>query len=257
MSMKSVGAYLSLLGVSFFLFVTPSFATSFDLIPPSGELQRGQDVTFTINIDTEGTSETSIQTGLTYDSTLLQYVSVTTGAAMNSVVADTTTYGTGKVLFTGSSTDGFNGTGVFATVIFTIIAQSSGSTEICTLWLPEPSPTPIPTQPYSPTTSLLCGSVCTSNAQCPADMPCYIVEGQTSGYCRRAACPEISSCVCPVPTALPQTGGEGPKNTGILVASIFLVAAGSVFFLSQKEKYTLPHSKNHKHEVSNKTEKRS
>jgi hypothetical protein len=255
MSTKLVWSYFSFLILSFFLLVTPSFATKFDLIPPSGELQRGQDVTFTINVDTEGTSETSLQTGMTYDTTLLQYVSVTAGAAMNSVVADTTTYGTGKILFTGTNTAGFNGTGVFATVVFTIIAQSPGSTEICVLWLPEPSPTIIPTQPYA-TPAPLCGSVCTSNAQCPADMPCYIISGQTSGYCRRAACPEITNCICPVPTAIPQLGGEDSKNMGVGLAVVFIVVAGGVFYLSQSQKYT-SHSKHTTHEHPHKHEKSS
>jgi hypothetical protein len=259
MKMKSIGVYLFFIVSAFFLTVTPSFATKFDLIPPSGTLQRGQDITFTINIDTEGASVTSIQSGLTYDSTLLQYVSVTAGAAMNSVVADTTTYGTGKVLFTGSNTAGFNGTGVFATVVFTIIAQSSGSTEICTLWLPQPSPTPGATPTNAPyaTPNPMCGSVCTSNTQCPSDMPCYIIAGQTSGYCRRAACPQITNCVCPAPTALPTTGNEDSKNTAILLASVFLVAAGGVFMISQKQKYSFPHTQTKKHESIHKSKKSS
>lgn len=255
MSSKSVGSYFFFVLAVLFFLVTPSFATKFDLIPPSGELQRGQDITFTININTEGTSETSIQSGLTYDSALLQYVSVTAGAAMNSVVADTATYGTGKILLTGSNTAGFNGTGVFATVVFKIIAQSAGSTEICTLWLPEPSPTAIPTQPYA-TPVPLCGSVCTSNAQCPVDMPCYILTGQTSGYCRRAACPEINSCICPGPTAIPQLGGEEPKNMGAALAAVFIVAAGGVFYLSHSQKY-ISHSKHTSHEHTHKQEKSS
>jgi hypothetical protein len=258
MSKKLAGIYFFFIVSVLFLLVTPSFATKFDLIPPSGTLQRGQNITFTVNIDTEGTAVTSIQSGLTYDATLLQYVSVTAGAAMNSVVADTTTYGTGKVLFTGSNTAGFNGTGVFATVVFTIIAQSSGSTEICTLWLPQPSPTIAPTVPQAyATPAPLCGSVCTTNTQCPSDMPCYIIAGQSSGYCRRAACPQINSCVCPGPTALPVTGSEDSKNTEVLLAVVFLVAAGGVFMISQKQKYSFPQTTTKKHATHHKSEKSS
>jgi LPXTG-motif cell wall-anchored protein len=240
----------------FFVTTTPTYATSFDLIPPTGTLERGQNITFTINIDTEGASVTSIQSGLTYDATLLQYVSVAPGAAMNAVVADTTTYGTGKVLLTGTNTAGYNGTGVFATVVFTIIAQNPGSTEVCTLWLPTPSPTPVPTVPYG-TPVPVCGSVCTTNAQCPSDMPCYIVAGQTTGYCRRPACPEISSCVCPVPTALPQTGIEDSRNIGIVAAISFIAAAGGVFYLSQREKYSFPDSHVKKSPLKSKAHKKS
>lgn len=255
MSKKLAGMCFFVVFSLFFILATPVSATTFDLIPPSGTLQRGQDITFTINIDTEGESITSIQSGLTYDTTLLKYVSVTAGAAMNSVVADTTTYGAGKILFTGTNNAGFNGTGVFATVVFTIIAQSSGSTEICTLWLPEPSPTPTP--PVYSTPIPICGSVCTTNLQCPSDMPCYIAPGQTSGFCRRAACPEMNNCICPVPTALPQTGTVETKNTAVLFAVAFFVAAGGIFFLSQNQKYSLPHTTHKKHDAIHTSKKSS
>lgn len=256
MSKKLIGVFLSILVATLFMRVSPTYATKFDLIPPAGTLERGQNITFTINIDTEGAAVTSTQTGLTYDSTLLQYVSVAAGAAMNSVDADTTTYGTGKVLLTGRNTTGYNGTGVFSTVVFTIIAQNPGSTEICTLWLPTPSPTPAPTAPYA-TPLPVCGSVCTTNAQCPSDMPCYIVAGQTSGYCRRSACPEISSCVCPVPTALPQTGITDSRNAMVVFAVSFLAAAGGVFYLSQKQRYSFPDSPSKKPMSKSKTHKKS
>jgi hypothetical protein len=246
MNRKLFFGYVMFMVMSLVFAASPAYATTFDLIPPTGQLQRGQDITFTINIDTEGASLTSIQSGLTYDATLLQYVSVAPGAAMTAVTADTTTYGTGKVLFTGTNAAGFNGTGVFATVVFKIIAQSSGSTEICTLWLPEPSPTLPPS--ISATPAPVCGSVCTSNAQCPVDMPCYIVSGQTSGFCRRAACPEMGNCVCPVPTALPRTGITDSRNTAVGAAIVLFAAAAGVFYFSQKEKYVTPHhTKTHTH----------
>lgn len=244
--MKSVVLCFLFVVAALFVYTPSSFATRFDLIPPAGELQRGQDITFTINVDTEGVSVTSEQAGLTYDSALLQYVSVAAGAAMNSVVADTSTYGTGKILFTGTNTAGFNGTGVFATVVFKIIAQSSGSTEICTLWLPEPTPTiaptptlgPSPTLGPPPTAGPSCGTVCTANTQCPADMPCYILSGQTSGYCRRAACPELASCVCPGPTALPTTGSTDSGTFSAVLGGALLLLAGTIFVVSQKQKYS-------------------
>lgn len=249
MNTKSFGVFLFFAISALFVIIPSAFATTFDLVPPSGALSRGQNITFTININTEGVAVTSIQSGLTYDATLLQYVSVTAGAAMSSVVADTTTYGTGKVLFTGTNNTGYNGTGVFATVVFTIIAQSSGSTEICTLWRPEITPTPTPIPVLSPTPAPICGSVCTTNAQCPGDMPCYIVAGQTSGYCRRAACPEINSCICPAPTALPVTGSTDTRNTAVGTAVGLFVAATGIFLFSQKSKYTPPHEV---HEAKNK-----
>ncbi len=187
-----------------FAFSKQTFAATFDLIAPSGTLTRGQDVVFTINLDSQGASITSIQTGLTYDTQYLQYKSVAAGAAMDSVTADTTTYGAGKVLFTGANGAGFNGSGVFATVTFTLIAQQSGQTEICTLWTPNPTPTtpaistPIPT------------------------------------------IPPLQPTAPPQPTALPQTGITDSRNTGVVFAFLSLLAAGGIFLLSQKRKYIEP-----------------
>ncbi|MFH0773633.1 MAG: cohesin domain-containing protein [bacterium] len=215
MSKKSVGMFFAFAVLALFALVSPTYATKFDLIPPSGTLQRGQNITFTINIDTEGSVVTSIQSGLSYDATLLQYVSVTAGAAMNSVVADTTTYGTGKILLTGTNNTGYNGTGVFATAVFTIIAQSSGSTEICTLWLPTPTGTPAPT-----------------SATLPSNTP------------------------APQPTALPQTGTTDTRNTAIVFAVSLLAAAGGVFYLSQKQRYSFPDSPSKKHTAKSKVAKK-
>lgn len=218
---KLVGIYLFFV-VSVLFVLTPRIhATNFDLIPPSGTLQRGQDITFTINIDTEGAAVSSIQSGLTYDATLLKYVSATAGPSMNSLVADTTTYGTGKVLFTGTNNTGFTGAGVFATVIFNIIAESAGETEICSLWLPTPTPTPGPTSivPTSPPV--------TPQPTLP-----------------------------PQPTILPQTGITDSRNAAVVFALSFLAAAGGVLYLSQKQKYLLPDSPSKKSVTKSKTHKK-
>lgn len=219
MTKKLIGVYLFFAITFLFAIVAPSYAISYDLVPPTGTLERGQNITFTINIDTQGTAVTSTQTGLTYDSTLLQYVSTTAGAAMNAVVADTTTYGTGKVLLTGTNTAGYNGTGVFATVVFTIIAQNPGSTEVCTLWMPTPTGTPAPTPTLGPS---------------PTPVP----------------------TLPPQPTALPQTGITSSRNTAIILAVSFMVAAAGVFYLSQKQKYSFPDSPEKKHTVKSKVHKK-
>lgn len=236
---------ISLICVLFVLFLfgfTKSVsASSFSLVAPSGTLTRGQDVSFTVNINTAGSVVTSIQSGMTYDTAYLQYVSAVPGEAMNSITVDTSV-GTGKLLFTGTNNTGYNGSGIFATVTFRIIAESPGSTEICTLWTPTITPTTAPT--------LSCNSACTTSSQCPSDLACYITSGQTTGVCRRSTCTDRVDCICiqptssPVATALPQTGGEEPKNFGTLAGGAFILIAGSILFLSNKNKvYHHSHTK--------------
>jgi len=130
------------------LFVFPGLtqAVTFDLLAPSGQLSRGQDVRFTVNIDTEGRSFTSTQIGMTYDVNVIEYVSTSPGNTFTTVAADP--QDGGRIVITGSSTTGYSGSGSFAIVTFRIIAQSSGSTQLCTLFNPaNPTPTSTPLTP--------------------------------------------------------------------------------------------------------------
>lgn len=207
-------------------------AVNFDLVPPSGTLTRGSDITFTINITTNGETVTSVQNGLTYDTQFLEYVSSAPGPAMTNLTVDTS-QGTGKLLFTGTNSSGFTGTGIFATVVFKLIAEESGQTDLCTLW------TPTPTTPPAQ-----CNSSCTSNTDCSGGMYCYVVGGQTTGFCRNQTCPDQTNCTCiqptspPVPTALPQSGFELPQNSGAIAGALFLAAAAGVFMYTKKSAYT-------------------
>lgn len=128
------------------------FATTYDLIAPSGTLTRGQNLQFTVNINTEGSSLSSATIGMSYDTTALQYVSAAPGNTFTTVSA--TDQGGGKLLVTGSSTTPYSGSGAFAYVTFKLIATSAGSTQLCALFNPStPTATPAPqaTAPPAPT----------------------------------------------------------------------------------------------------------
>ncbi len=143
--MKKVFSFVISFFVFFFL-AQASYAITFDLIAPSGTLTSGQDVKFTVNIDTEGKSYTSTQIGMTYDTKYLEYVSVTTGNTFTTVSADPQSGG--KLVLSASSTSGFSGTGTFAYVTFKLIATGAGSTQLCALYNPEtPTPTPVSNTP--------------------------------------------------------------------------------------------------------------
>lgn len=189
----------------FFLLLTlfsipsPALATTFDLIAPSGQLTRGQDVQFTINVDTEGNSISSSSIGMTYETQYLQYVSTAPGDTFSTVSADV--QGDGKIVFTGSSTNPYSGSGTFAYVTFKLIAVSSGSTELCVLYNPQVStPTPGPTSTPGPSS--------TPGPGVPTSPP--------------------------VPTSLPKTGESKPAVQGIIFASVFFAIAGISLFIFKK-----------------------
>ena len=172
-------------------------ATAFDLIAPTEQLVRGQDVKFTINIDTEGKSLSSTSVGMTYETQYLEYISTTPGNTFTTVSADV--QDVGKLLITGSSTTPYSGSGTFAYVTFKLIATSSGSTQLCALFSPS---TPTATPGPSPTLG-------------PSPTP----GGPTSP---------------PVPTSLPKTGESGSTVQGAILASLFFVAAGVGLFVFKK-----------------------
>ena len=135
---------------SFLLFyASPVFADlDFGLIPPSGTLTRGQDVTFIVNLDTQGAKVTSTQIGMTYDPQYLEYISTTPGDAMTTIDAVPSE---NNLIISGSNSEGFTGSGVYAYVTFKIIATTAGSTEICQLYNVTTTPTPAPTSAPVPT----------------------------------------------------------------------------------------------------------
>jgi len=123
-------------------------ALTFDLIAPSGELVRGQEVKFTINVDTEGKSLSSTSIGMTHKDQYLEFVSVLPGNTFTTVSADV--QGSGKLIISGSSTTPYSGSGTYAYVTYKLIASGPGSTQLCALFNPS-SPTPILTSPPIPT----------------------------------------------------------------------------------------------------------
>ncbi|MCL4363632.1 cohesin domain-containing protein [Patescibacteria group bacterium] len=141
---KVLSFFISLF--AFLLIANQSLAVTYDLIAPSGTLTRGQNIKFTINIDTEGKSYSSTQIGMTYDTTVLQYVSASAGNTFTTISANPSS--AGKLVISGSSNTGFTGTGTYAYVTFQLIATSAGSTQLCTLFNPDvATPTPVNNTP--------------------------------------------------------------------------------------------------------------
>ena len=187
-----------LFAICYFLFVGKVAALTFDLVAPSGTLTRGQNVAFTINIDTGGQSLASTQIGMTYDTQYLQYVSTAPGTTFSTV--STNDQGSGQLVISGSSTSGFSGTGSFAIVTFTLIATSSGSTELCVLFNPSETPTPT-LQPTS-----------------PPGQPTYTPSPLQSQ-----------------PTSTPPSSGStGQTTKGIILGATFLIVASGGMILFKK-----------------------
>ncbi len=130
----------------YFIFFSKSvLATTFDLnVSTPGPYNRGQEVTFTINIDTEGATLNNARIGMTYDTQYLELVNTLPGETFPTVTTDN--LGNGKLVFYGQSDNSFSGRGKFVDVVFKLIAQAPGSTELCVLWNPETTPTPQPNQ---------------------------------------------------------------------------------------------------------------
>ncbi len=180
-----------------FLFVPFFFnkvlAVTFDLIAPDGPLTRGGNAQFTIYIDTEGSTVTTGQIGVNFDSQFLQFLSVTPGAAMTSATA--TPQGDKNLLVNGTNSSGFQGNNVFAYLTFKITASSPGAADLCSLWGPTPTPSPNVTGAPQPTGLPVTGA--------------------------------------PQPTGLPETGDTHPVDYASLIGSILVIGAGGLLLLGK------------------------
>lgn len=148
----------------------PVYAAKYALIPPADELTRGQEVQFTVTIDTQGKNLTSAAVGITYQTQYLQYISTTPGDAMGAITVSQ--QGSGKFIINGSEPSGFSGQGDFAFITFKIIADAPGETELCALFAPQT--TPVPTTPGSspaPTSELEEETPIVTNAPAPTRLP--------------------------------------------------------------------------------------
>lgn len=118
---------------------------TFDIQAPTGTLTRNQDYDFTVTVDTQGQPLTTTMADVTYDSTVLQLVSVANGNFFTNI--SYTQPDSTRVRLTGTNTAAKSGAGTFAVVKFKIIAASPGSTTLCTVSPVEPTPTLAPTVP--------------------------------------------------------------------------------------------------------------
>jgi uncharacterized protein YggU (UPF0235/DUF167 family) len=115
-----------------------SAASSFSLVAPSGQLSRGQDVQFTINIDTAGETIDAAAMALRYDTAYLKYVGIQPGDATTSVSGTESSSG---VVNIEAQSSAFSGTGTFAVITFNIIAEQSDSTQLCSISSATTTPT--------------------------------------------------------------------------------------------------------------------
>lgn len=161
---KKVVVFLCMAILFSFVGSKKAYAIKFDLIapnPPSGGFKQGDVIKFTINVNTQAESVNSTEIGVSYKSSDLEYQSVEPGNTFGSVTGQLSS-GQGLIIKGGSS-GGYNGSGVYAYVNFKIVATTSGSTQLCTLFTPSssnptyppgvPSPTNVPnatTAPGSP-----------------------------------------------------------------------------------------------------------
>ncbi len=137
--MRRIFLNLIIIFLGFFIVQKTYALILFDIVGPEGQLQSGQEVIFTININTDGKSYSSAMIGMTYDTQYLQYVSVTPGNTFTTITM--TPAGNGNMIINGSSASPYSGTGVFAYVTFKIIATAPGSTKLCALYNPDVTPT--------------------------------------------------------------------------------------------------------------------
>lgn len=148
----------SILLISIFFTHQAHAAISYKLIAPDTVFKTGDNVQFTIEINTNGETITSSQIGMTYDTKYLQYVTATPSNTVDSITVEEKT--TGTLTITGTSNNGYSGSGTYALITLKIIAEGSGSTELCTLVpVTTATPTPLPNYPTATRAPLITSGI--------------------------------------------------------------------------------------------------
>ncbi|MCR4326467.1 MAG: hypothetical protein NUV52_02320 [Candidatus Roizmanbacteria bacterium] len=218
---------MALVAVLFFSMVPVVQATSYTIVAPAGELVRDQEYDFTVNVNTDGASMTTGSAKVTYESQYLQYISTTPGDFFGTVDA---TPGTSIVDLVGTNTAAKSGSGSFAVIRFKLIADSPGSTELCTV---AEVPTTTPTTVVPTTTTMSCFDTCSvSGTACPSGMSCVDVNAGTGAASLYRCVLQTSSncgssdqaCWCGNPTATPAAIAASGITTGMIIgASAFVL----------------------------------
>lgn len=196
--MRSLKKIVVFVVVAIMAFFMPSKIQAYDvsLVAPTGELQRGQTVTFTLTIDTQGDTLTSNTIGLNYNTQYLEFEGVDPGNTFDQVTA--TPQGSGVIIINGTSSSGFNGSGDYGYVKFKLIADGPGELDdLCAIFVPDEN-TIVPTTPpvVNPTTPPIQPTTPPA-AVCRAGVTaCVCAGGATSctsntcngGLCDRAIC---------------------------------------------------------------------
>jgi hypothetical protein len=159
---------------------------------------------------------TTTAIGMTFDTQFLEYISTDPGTTFPSVTADL--QGTSQMVITGTSANGFSGSGSFAIITFKIIAAGPGSTSLCTLFnpaTPTSTPTTAPTTPPSGPTS--------------TPTPTITPGGPTLTPTPTSLATPTSP---PPPTSLPQSGFTAQIGGGVLFGfvAVALMTLGFVVF---------------------------
>ncbi len=88
-----------------------------------------------------------------------------------------------------------------STATATATSTSTSSSSPTTTSSSSSSPTATSTSSATATANPQCNYACTSNANCPSGLMCYIPSGSTTGNCRNTQCLTESDCTCAVATS--------------------------------------------------------
>jgi hypothetical protein len=218
-------------------------STNLSISPATQTLTRGQDITFSVLMNTGNNNVTGFDVELNFDPSSIQISSLKRGsgvAALNNTITNNFNNNSGKVFYsiftldknqavTGSdievlqvkakvsNTANFGQTIIFFDAASAVSATSESSNALLssspgTLTISD-TPTATPTPALTPTPTGApnsCGGTCGSNSNCGSNFFCY------QGYCRNPNCSWSDDCSCNA-TATPT---PAPTRTPVISSNI-------------------------------------
>ncbi len=208
-------------------------AVIYDLIPPPTPILRNSDVTFTVTVDTQGQTIKEGSVWLSYQTDYMTFDDVTAGPDNN--FPNITHSLDGDIIkIQATNSAGFNGTGVFSLVKFTMkdIEPPTGGVKLCVLEQPTPTPsptftpTPLPSSTPSPTpsaTPTFTPTPTETPSPTPTLTPTPIPPTLTDTPVPPTPIPTIIPTEPSPALTIPRTGNEKPVNTTLVAGTIILL----------------------------------
>ena len=203
-------------------------AAKISISPQNRDLEKNQDFSFSVKLDTDTNQVTGLDLILKFDPTVFEVESVQKGndvASLDNTITNTHDNSKGTVsyaAFTLDKTKAINGPNIEVLKVNAKTKSNATNGNYFLTFDPSTAASAVNetqnalTDKISGTVNIKdsssttgqpnsCGGTCGSNINCATNLYCFIENGKNQGYCRNPSCSSSTDCSCNQATTAPTT----------------------------------------------------